>query len=401
MQNINVLCIDTRGKWNEICNWQKAFETCYHISLKPYSNWLEGKDIIAEFAEESDAVLLIVGNMEKFLNKNAKQFFDILSVCQLQHKEIFYLVDTDRSLQNAYFRDSRAYLLGKDEEYLAEAIRQKVDSTEERQIKAMYADTWNAIDACGIPRNFQKIIMDMFLCLHHPEDYGEISLSRNYNPMRTILQFLLGKYVTEGILPNAFRQQQNSVNLSDASFYLSGGKPDHVKLKYSGKRIFPLHIELIVRQLLGLGNRHSHPNESSETGCPELDSYKRGTESKSLLFSTLFGLCEFIEWSAKLFKMVERGECQVLDAVPLEDKTEEPKQEECELSTDIPPHDDTVYVLEHDENNNVHCGKYLLSYNKYKDYPAGTKGNVSSIKRNNKNNKDRYPLFAGKFDIVD
>lgn len=398
MQNINVLCLDTRGKWNDICNLQTEFETCYHISLKPYSNWLEGKDVLAESAEESDAVLLIVGNMEKFLNKNVLQLIDIVSVCQKQRKELFFLTDTSRSLQHAYFKDSRAYLLGKDEENLAEAIRQKVDSTEERQIKAMYADTWNAIDACGIPRNFQKIIMDMLLCLHHPEDYGEISLSRNYNPMRTILQFLLGKYVTEGILPNAFRQQQNSVNLSDASFYLSGGKPDHVKLKYSGKRIFPLHIELIVRQLLGLGNKHSHPNESSETGCPELDSYKRGTESKSLLFSTLFGLCEFIEWSAKLFKMVERGEYQVLDAVSLEDKTEEPKQEESEISAAAPSCDDNVYIIEQDKEGNVHCGKYLLQY-KLKGL-VGTKVRLSGIEINNKNNKDRYPLFAGKYEIV-
>lgn len=399
MQNINVLCFDSRSRTPDLSTLQDQFFLYHSISLKYFPEWIEGDKELRTSADEYDTVLFIVGKVSDFFGSFFVEFQKIVDECKSQNKPYFIFTNDRPSMTHSAMKNGKGFLMP-DITDLAKKIREVVDTTIDRQVMAMYPDTWEAMDVCGVSARSRSRILQILTNLHFPEE-SEIDYADCYNGIRTIAEGILKRYCEKQILPPQFIAN-GRVNFAESSHYLSGNPANSVKLRY-GKveeknRVFTSHIESIVRLVRDLGNIGSHSEIDSIT---PLSPNSRTKKSKTLLYSTVFGLCEFIEWSAKLFNMVERGEYQVLDAVSIEDKTEESIQEECELSTDIPSHDDTVYVLEHDENNNVHCGKYLLSYNKYKDYPAGTKGNVSSIKRNNKNNKDRYPLFAGKFDIVD
>lgn len=396
MQNINVLCFDSRSRTPDLSSLQDQFFLYHSISLKPFPVWTEGDKELRTSPDEYDTVLFIVGKVSDFFNSFFSEFQNIVDECKSQNKPYFIFTNDRLSMNHSAMKNGKGFLMPEITD-LANKIREDVETTIDRQVMAMYPDTWEAMDVCGLDSRSRRRILQILTSLHFPEE-NEVDYADCYNGIRTVAETVLRKYCEKQILPPQFLTN-GRVNFAESSHYLSGNPANSIKLRY-GKveeknRVFTSHIESIVRLVRDLGNIGSHSEIDSIT---PLSPNSRTKKSKTLLYSTAFGLCEFIEWSAKLFKMVERGEYKVLVAVSIEDKTEEPKQEESEISAAAPSCDDNVYIIEQDKEGNVHCGKYLLQY-KLKGL-VGKKVRLSGIEINNKNNKDRYPLFAGKYEIV-
>ena len=397
MQNINVLCFDSRSRTPDLSSLQDVLFLHHSISLKPFSEWTEGDAELRTSADEYDTVLFIVGKVSDFFNSFYTEFQNIVDECKSQNKPYFIFTNDRLSMNHSVMKNGKGFLKP-NITGLANKIREEVDTTIERQVMAMYPDTWEAMDVCRLDSRSRRRILQILTSLHFPEE-NEIDYVDCYNGIRIVTETILKKYCEKQILPPQFIAN-GRVNFAESSYYLSGNPANSVKLRYGKveekKRVFTSHIENVVRLVRDLGNIGSHAEIDSIT---PLSPNSRTKKSKTLLYSTVFGLCEFIEWSAKLFKMVERGEYKVLAAVSLEDKTKEPKQEESVIPEEVPLCDDHVYIIEQDEKGNVHCGKYLLQY-KLKEL-VGTMVRLSGIEtNNNKNNNDRYPLFAGKYEII-
>lgn len=397
MQNINVLCFDSRNRTPDLSSLQDQFFLYHSISLKPFPEWTEGDTELRTSPDEYDAVLFIVGKVSDFFGSFFVEFQKIVYECKSQNKPYFIFTNDRLSMSHSVMKNGKGFLKPNNTG-LANKIREEVDTTIDRQVMAMYPDTWEAMDVCGFSARSRRKILQMLTSLHFPEE-NEVDYADCYNGIRTVAETVLRKYCEKQILPPQFLTN-GRVNFAESSHYLSGNPANSVKLRYGKveekKRVFTSHIENVVRLVRDLGNIGSHAEIDSIT---PLSPNSRTKKSKTLLYSTVFGLCEFIEWSAKLFKMVERGEYQILDAVPLEDRTEDPKQEESEISAVAASCDDHVYIVEQDKDGNVHCGKYILPYKLKK--LVGTKVSLYGIETNNKDNKDRYPLFAGKYKIVE
>lgn len=289
---------------------------------------------------------------------------------------------------SSMFRDSYGefYTKPNDQDKLLSDIIDRVVNSKEYVIQRKYAHVLKICDEKYIGKeNFERLLK-IFKYLEGPDDYNEDI----YNIIRKIVEASLKCVTNYGILPNAFINVKNEINLTWPAFFLQGKK---VNLPggtiISSKMKFPIMLGLDLYHLKDISNMGSHDDsvklitdKSRDEVQKELDDYLALIERPYIIKSLIYKLLDVLQ----CFK-------SLIDKYP-------DKKKNMEDWIIEKPSIHYTAKIEKDKLHNYHCGNYLL-WKKYVEDNKFKIGDDIEILESEENRifptKSTYPYFAKKF----
>lgn len=223
----------------------------------------------------------------------------------------------------------------------------------------------------------------------------EIDSHLYYNRVRVILEWMFRAARKKGLLHDKCFDSQDRINLTDASLFMAG-KPT----AYSGVKCkvahFPSLISQNVKNILFITGGASHTTEVEDKDILNLTAYWKEIDTPFLLYSIAFMLCDILVWFDKYSTEhpdVEANK-QLWENLDLNDS----EQRDDYLSELQDTYKGYVGVVEQDSDRNFHVGDCILPFKNHP--PVGYKIRLLKVVENEKPNKDLYPVFAVKFDVL-
>ena len=265
---------------------------------------------------------------------------------------------------------------------LIDFIKAEALLTEERQIKDMYADVFDAAGTLELEEKYRETLMRFMKALSfvsHREDCPEP------DDMRYIIEYICKRYYEAGLVPReCFKLKKGriaEINITDALKFLSGKKPDNVLGKPSPMGVFdskgPVLPELMAELMdsaLNYSHKYSHDNHivddpDAADANPKMSEYERSIKTPLYKFSAFLNLCDFIQFSAEYLTnhsdvKENKKRCIRLAKV-------------CEKSPD-----GKSYIVRRNADGTCHVGDYI------KLAPKGTKGKDKDSKKVSVNDGD-------------
>lgn len=303
MKDYSVIWID--DEWEDQIEFKEECEEL-NIHLRPFSYQKAGMNELDKHPNSWDAVILDGEIKDKSDNElpstkgllNALKHLSSMPV----NKKVPYFISTgkDKVKKNEMLEDEVIYEKGDDDEKLIDDIRSTIDNIEQFKVKVLYRD---AIDQLNkISPNASEVILDIFESMHYPDSHPDFNPILYYNQLRQILEYNFRAANKLCIVPNECFDDKGDPNLSQCCHYLSGNDATHAGVRYGSKekkdRVVPLHIELMMRMVLDVGNTNSHSAKLNDNELKELEQYlnKNVFNSRYLIYSLALNVCEITLW---------------------------------------------------------------------------------------------------------
>lgn len=310
----------------------------------------------------------------------------ISKINQLKNTKVFpYFVftgqpdlKTDETFEDM-LNGQQSYYKGDDNEQLFNDIKKAADELPQTKIKHKYA---RVFEICTEDYIGEKAATELLDILEAVEGNKSIRDDLYFNRLRHILEYLFRAANRKGLLHDKCIAN-GEVNLSSSSLFLAG-LPAHVCKVSCTKKHFPGLIADHVKNILNISNQLSHTTGKKlrHTNKHNYKVYQNMVNSPYLLYSLTFQLMDVLLW----FKQYADKNKDI--------EVNKSYWKDMEESSNV-----MTGVIEQDENDNYHCGAYLLNYNYVRsNYKIGDKIKIiSSNTNNNPRTKTQYPNFAHQF----
>jgi len=283
-----------------------------------------------------------------------------------------------------YFKDSPADENGKNDiDRLFENIQRVAPLRLRNQVSSLYKETFNAMKSVLKDKGAETLI-DILTALHFPESRKNFDPDKEYNQLRKTLESLFYHANQIGLLPDEFAPEGRP-NLQESSRYLAGKDPKYNQFQFrygeEGEFVFPPIIANTVFNLLSVTNTASHIN----------------VNQVNLLFGYTLQLCDVIVWYCDYAKNNSDKEANLAKKRPVLKK-----ETELEQRQEADEYEGKIFLLEQDEEGNLHCDKCLVSHKQNQD-KIGKKVKLKNVGENKKDGKlkRKYPLFASGVEAVE
>ena len=388
----NILWID--DEWDKMPTFKQECEELYNMKLVPFRTRKDGMQALESNLDMWHAVILDAKMFDESENEVAKLIGLRKAIshldCLSTKKYIPRFISTGQPdlLSSEDFKDmvGEYYEKFKDDEKLIADILKAIQNAESSQIKAIYNNVFESIEALGISEYTEPILLDILLPLHYTEKQSTFKPIHHYNQLRQLVEYLFRACHKVGIVPDQC-VPSGIVNLNQCSIYLAGKNAEKAGVRYGevGERIIPEYIETIIRSVLDFGNVHSHTVELDNEDSLKIESILKSSQSKFLIFGLTLQMCEVITWLTKYISEHTDKEINLLlcQALTTDEKTDK--------------YEGKDFIIEQDEKNNFHCGQCRLSYTAAQGY-KGQLVTLFEVKDNDAKSKDNYPYFA-KFKV--
>lgn len=292
----------------------------YDIDIHQFRSWDKAREVLERRYDRYAAVVLdgagVVNAGEAADADFLYQAVRELEAISAQHEDMmpWYVLsrgtaeDFERTLQRVakgkrsemetewgrlYFRK------GSDLESLLVTIKHAAAGRSDNKVRMLYRDVFKVIDSYFTP-DTRQTMLDILGALHFPEQNRQFDPVLYYTQLRRILEHLFRAANRIGLLPDEVLGEDDKVNLSNSSLYLSGREV------YTGKRtfrvarnadvVFPPVIAQLVKSILVVANKNSHTVELDPQGRTRMQDYYATMQSNNLLFGYALHLCDVIVW---------------------------------------------------------------------------------------------------------
>lgn len=405
----NVLWID--DEWQTMMPFKKECEKLHGIKLEGFNICKDGLAELERNLEKWDALLLDAKMLDESDDENT-------SVKGLRHaikrrdqlstkKAIPYFISTGQPdlIDDDLFKDSfgEFYIKGEDDEKLIHDMKEAIEQAPLRQIVQIYHDVFSALDNMHVGKQAEGMLSKILLIMHHPGDYPDFDPVLYYNQLRQIVEYLFRVCNRSGLLPDAFIPD-HKVNLSQSLYYLSGGNPNVIGLRYGSgdDRIIPKYIELTIRNILELGNIHSHTVDLDEEDTKVLKDFFASSHSGYIIFGFALQICDFIKWLDRYVashpnKVENLKLCTPIDSSKLEKSSNDRTANSTQKTINDPVYVGKTFEPEQDKDGVWHCGECMV---RLKFWKKGNSLKIQEIMENtDPHTKSKYRYF-GSFRII-
>ncbi len=240
------------------------------------------------------------------------------------------------------------------------------------------------------------IMLKVLSAMYYPEE----NLGYTYagNPIRKVVEYMFRGANKWGLLPNEFFDDLGNVNLWDSMQYLFGQNPSYIHLRFGNQgtkkdysdydSILPVTCLNLFKGILNFLNVDSHtkPKEDNEP-------YTISVPAKDLFFGYALQILYLISYMGNYIDTHQDVKANLAKVTKLKAMPKDADVEEL-LST----YKNYIGVISQDNAGNYFIDKCILPYKSY--HPIGAKAIITKVDMNDKPNKDTYPVFAVKFDLL-
>lgn len=269
-----------------------------------------------------------------------------------------------------------------DEGKLCQTIIEVAPKRTRNKIKHQYREVFDAMENY-LSGDDKNVMIEILTALHFPETRKDFDADKEYSRLRTILENIFRHANRIGLLPDEFLHNDGRPNLNQASLYMAGKSPNLISFRYGKEKdyIFPSIIATTVKNFIDATNAGTHLTD----------------HQANLLFGYALQLCDVIVWFCDYAKSHNDKEANLANKrpVPKNEIESEEKQE-----TIIEEYEGKEFLLEQDEEENLHCGYCLVSYNQHQK-KVGEMVRLHNVEKNtNEELRDKYPYFAKKVKVA-
>ena len=302
-----VIWID--DEWEKMEAFKEECEAIHQIILHPFKTRQAGMDALDNNLKKWDAVILDAKMFDKSEDNEAPKLDGLrnainhLNQISLRRK-IPYFISTGQPdlMDNDTFEQGfgHYYIKERDDLKLISDLKEEVDKSTRRQIQFIYNDVIKQLssfndEACNA-------IIDIFESMHYPDSRPDFNPILYYNPLRQILEYNFRLANKVCIIPDDCFDDNGDPILGECSRYLNGKETKYTKIKVrygqDEDRVVPIHIDLLIRMVLELGNINSHSTKLSDAELMEVEQYlkKNVFNSRYLIYSLALNVCEITLW---------------------------------------------------------------------------------------------------------
>jgi hypothetical protein len=275
-----------------------------------------------------------------------------------------------------YFKAKPSDEKGKDDvDYLFENIQRVAPLRTRNKIKLQYCEVFDAMENF-LSSDDENVMIEILTALHFPETRKDFDPDKEYSRLRTIFENVFRHANRIGLLPDEFIHNDGRPNLNQASLYMAGKDPNLIPFRYGKEKdyIFPSIIATTVKNFIDATSAGTHLT----------------VHQANLLFGYALQLCDVIVWFCDYAKSHNDKEANLAKKCPI---------------LKIEEYEGKEFLLEQDEEENLHCGGCLVSFMNNQD-KIGQKVRLSGVMKNTKSGKSRktremYPLFAKIVEMVE
>ncbi|MBQ2508324.1 MAG: hypothetical protein II532_00960 [Bacteroidales bacterium] len=301
----------------------------YNLIVHQYRTWAEAREALDMHFSAFSAIVLdgrgVIRNTEEpnpdFLYQAVRELQNLFSV----HEEFlpWYVLSsgTAPDFENTLRRVSMGsreehtpfwgdlyYHKGDDLSKMCETMRRAAANRKPNKVGRIYKDVFDVMKRYFESQSVNTML-DILVALHYPEDHRDFDPLLYYTQLRRILEHLFRAANKLGILPDEVLGNNDKVNLSNSSLFLSGrevniGDGRIVRYGRIGESFFPQVQAQIVKSILVVANKNSHTTELNRQEVSVMRDYYNSIHSNNLLFGYALQLCDVIVWFGHA---VERG----------------------------------------------------------------------------------------------
>ena len=269
-----------------------------------------------------------------------------------------------------------------DEDKLFQSIIEVAPKRTRNKIKHQYREVFDSMENF-LSSDDENVMIEILTALHFPETRKDFDADKEYSRLRTILENIFRHANRIGLLPDEFLHNDGRPNLNQASLYMAGKSPNLISFRYGKEKdyIFPSIIATTVKNFIDATSAGTHLTD----------------HQANLLFGYALQLCDVIVWFCDYAKSHNDKEANLANKrpVPKNEIESEEKQE-----TIIEEYEGKEFLLEQDEEENLHCGYCLVSYNQHQK-KVGEMVRLHNVEKNtNEELRDKYPYFAKKVKVA-
>ena len=363
MSRFNIIWID--DEWQKQSSFIEECRVIHGIDITPFTTSKDGMNALEGNFYHWHGVILDAKVFNESENEVAKLTGLQNSIKKIEalssRRVIPYFISTGQPdlLSNELFGDQFGsfYRKGTDDTKLIADIKDAANRLPETNVQYRYNDV------LSISNEIQGELMTLLLAIEK-----SMTDEPNYlNTIRKILEWLRGKFQEMELLP------QSVTELNGFSRYVCDN-------------IAPISVQRSLHSAIVVSQEGSHRLTIDEEIRSGLAPY--------LLRSTSFELLNVLLWSKNLF--ADNTEIERIKKLAIEKDTTNHSEVEQLQATDNVIHYEGVVVK--DDNNNICCGEYLLSY-KCEHLVGKNIQIIESSENTSLRTKHLYRHFARKYEI--
>lgn len=293
----------------------------YNLIVHQYHSWTEAREVLDLHFNAFSAIVLdgrsVIRHGEEadpdFLYQAVREMQNLFS----EHEESlpWYVLSTgtapdfEKTLRRVSMgsREEKIpiwgelyYRKGDDLSKLCEIMRRAASNRKPNKVGRMYKEVFDVMKSYFDNESIDTML-DILVALHYPEDHRDFDPVLYYTQLRRILEHLFRAANKLGIIPDMVLGNNDKVNLSNSSLYLSGrdvnvGGGRIMRYGQPGDSFFPQVQAQIVKSILVVANKNSHTTELDHQEASVIRDYYNSTHSNNLLFGYALQLCDVIVW---------------------------------------------------------------------------------------------------------
>lgn len=395
-------------------NMEPFSEMCkmlYNIELVGYKYREKGIMHLEQELDTWDAVLLDAKMLEKSDDEvaNIKGLRkSIAKINELSSKHYLpYFISTGQPdlMSDEMFKDSfgKFYVKEKDDDQLIKDMLEAMNNSPRKKLEHQYSDVVDAIHHFGMDEHSIEYIFDILEVMHNPAEHTDFKPAKNYNALRQTLEYLFRACNKYGLIPPQCIQN-GIVNLMDSSLYLAGQDTRNCGVRYGerhegskvGEHVVPSYIGNIIRQILEVGNIHSHTVDLDESDTKTVENFFGSMNDNYYIFGLTLHLCEVILWFSNYISDPDHA-----DKEKNLDKCKVISQQNTSLDTNvkhsIADYEGLICEPVKDENGIYH---YCECYLKLTRWQEGRKLKLVKVLINNDPKTNYYYQYYAKWEKV-
>lgn len=346
-------------------------------------------DVVNVRGENSDVFPAIVHIVKDFPEK---LWFIFSGQEQITKKENDVRKNLSGTAFDRAYISKDIYVKDEDEVLLMEDIANAVMNKRQWQVENEYNKVLTIAKERLDDKDCQKHLLDI-LCA--AAGIKPIDSHLYYNRIRVILEWMFRAARKQGLLHDKCFDKQDKINLTDASLFMAGKATLHSGVICSVAH-FPALIANNVKYILEVTGGASHTTEVEDKDIINLTSYWKDIETPYLLYSLAYMLCDVLIWFDTYSSDHPDIEANKRLWMPL-DLNDSDRREDY-LTELLDSYKGYVGVVEQDAGGNFHVGECLLPYTSHP--PVGYDIRIVKVVENEKQNKDTYPIFSSRFELI-
>ncbi|MFR9618753.1 MAG: hypothetical protein SNI12_04470 [Rikenellaceae bacterium] len=363
MSRFNIIWID--DEWQKQSSFIEECKVIHGIDITPFTTSKDGMNALEGNLYHWHGVILDAKVFNESENEVAKLTGlqnSIKRIEALSSRRVTpYFISTGQPdlLSNELFGDQFGsfYRKGTDDAKLITGIKDAANRLPETNVKNRYSDV------LSISSEIYGELMTLLLAIEN-----SVTNEPNYlNSIRKILEWLRGKFQDLELLP------QSVTELNGFSRYVC-------------ENLAPISIQRSLHSAIVVSQEGSHRLTIDEEIRSGLAPY--------LLRSTSFELLNVLLWSERLF--ADNTEIERIKQLAIDKNAANHSEDEQPQTSDKVIHYEGVVVK--DDNNNICCGEYLLSF-KCEHLVGKSIQIIERSENTNYRTKHLYRHFARKYEI--